>query len=79
MLPIATSMKLTPVSSIFEGPLVHWPQLRNSHIRPDTPYVNQLANKLETRARRSLNSGMLRNVRNVVQRMEGKSTRASVR
>ena len=63
MLPIVTIMRLTPVSSIFEELLVQWPQLRNSHIRPDTPYVNQLANKLETRARRSLNSGMLTDVR----------------
>lgn len=58
--PTVTSVMLTTVNSIFDIFLVHWCQLRKSQKRPDTPYENQLANKLDIRARRSLNSGMLR-------------------
>jgi hypothetical protein len=68
VLPIRTSAKFIIIKNIFDGDLVHWPQLRKSHIRPDTPYVNQLANKLDTSARRSLKTGMLQSVRMEFQR-----------
>jgi len=61
--PISTKQKFTSIRNDFLLVLVHLRQLRKSQKQPETPYVNQLANKLDTRASMSLNSGILACVR----------------